>query len=139
MKTLNSARVLRGTVCLEKILGRLNKVKSTGHSSWKASCPAHDDKNPSLSITESNNGIVLIKCWAGCSAAEIVASIGLRLSDLFPSTRRCHGRPLRSKPSLQAVAVERGIVELGNKLMGPLKEDDLHRYVLARSRLEGLQ
>lgn len=42
---------------------------------WSARCPAHDDRNPSLSIRDSANGGVLVKCFAGCSKNEVIASL----------------------------------------------------------------
>jgi len=69
---------------VEKILPRLNGVKETGSRKWQARCPAHEDKSPSLSIKEASDGTLLLKCWAGCNAGEIVGTVGLELSDLFP-------------------------------------------------------
>lgn len=66
-----------------RMLERLEGVRRTGEGRWLALCPSHNDKSPSLSIREADGGRVLIKCWAGCTAAEIVASVGLRLGDLF--------------------------------------------------------
>ena len=40
-------------------------------------CPAHDDKNPSLSITETKGGKLLLHCFSGCSFDEIIAAAGL--------------------------------------------------------------
>jgi len=50
-----------------------------------AHCPAHEDKNRSLSITEGDDGRVLLYCHAGCSTEDIVRALGLTMSDLFPS------------------------------------------------------
>lgn len=66
------------------LLDRLDCVRLTGPSKWLALCPAHRDRNPSLSIRETDGGVVLVKCWTGCSAAEIVGAVGLDLSALFP-------------------------------------------------------
>jgi hypothetical protein len=49
-----------------------------------------------LSIAEGDRGL-LLRCWAGCSAEEIVSALGLNLTDLFfdvphnPGTRRRPG------------------------------------------------
>ena len=51
---------------------------------WIACCPAHDDRNPSLSITDGDDGKVLLHCHAGCSVDQIVSAAGLDLKDLFP-------------------------------------------------------
>ncbi len=40
-----------------------------------ARCPAHEDHSPSLSLTDGNNGNVLLKCHAGCSYADIRAAL----------------------------------------------------------------
>lgn len=50
-----------------------------------ARCPAHQDRNPSLSVKEGDDGRVLLHCHAGCDSAEIVGAVGLRLADLFVS------------------------------------------------------
>jgi len=50
---------------------------------WLAKCPSHSDSHPSLSIAESRKA-VHIKCIShGCTAKEIVSSIGLKMKDLF--------------------------------------------------------
>lgn len=64
-------------------LNRLEKVQGKrGH--WIACCPAHEDKRPSLAITETDDGRILLKCFAGCSAYEVVSAVGMDLTDLFP-------------------------------------------------------
>lgn len=65
------------------LLERLEKVKAMGRSSWKARCPAHDDKDPSLRVTQAANGNVLIHCFAGCTPNEIVDAVGLDIAALF--------------------------------------------------------
>jgi len=66
---------------LKNVLERLSGVSVNGDP-WKALCPAHSDKRPSLSIKNGTKGI-LIKCWAGCALEDIVAAIGISTSDLF--------------------------------------------------------
>ena len=47
-------------------------------SGWTARCPAHDDHKPSLSITETINGKVLLHCFAGCHQDQVIAALKLR-------------------------------------------------------------
>ncbi len=69
---------------IELILSRLEKVSSNnGGGRYKALCPAHADRSPSLSICEGDDGRVLLHCFSGCSAEAIVSSIKLMLTDLF--------------------------------------------------------
>ena len=51
-------------------LDRLQGVRKA-KSGYKALCPAHDDKNPSLSVTEGDGGNVLVNCFAGCTFEAI--------------------------------------------------------------------
>jgi hypothetical protein len=70
-------------VQLETLLSRLDKVQGRD-GKFKARCPAHDDRGPSLSVTETDHGQLLIYCFAGCGAADVVEAVGLTMSDLFP-------------------------------------------------------
>ena len=45
-------------------------------------CPAHDDHDPSLSIS-LNNHKILLDCKAGCQNPQILAALNLSQSDLF--------------------------------------------------------
>lgn len=72
------------------LLSRLNGVVKTGNG-WDACCPCrNDDENPSLSIAEERDGKILVYCHrgGGCSAPDIVKSVGLSLSDLMPPSER---------------------------------------------------
>ena len=70
---------------LADLHAKLDKSKRTGDT-LKARCPAHDDKNPSLSVTISKPGdSVLVHCFTGCPTDEIVAALGWTMRDLFAS------------------------------------------------------
>lgn len=132
MNIQNGALAPMGSACLDKVLNRLEKVKSAGANKWKACCPAHDDKHPTLAITETSQGVVLLKCWAGCSTKEIVSAIDLELRDLFPGDKQ----PRRG-PSKAAIEHERMVFRIGQSLQqrGSLAGDDLVRFNLAKQRL----
>lgn len=58
-------------------------ARPAGRDRWAARCPAHADKNASLTITQGRRG-VLLKCWSqGCAVESIVTALGLRMADLF--------------------------------------------------------
>lgn len=132
MTNKNGALAPTGSACLEKVLRRLEKVKSAGTGKWQACCPAHDDKSPSLAIKETSDGTVLLKCWAGCSVAEVVSAVGLELRDLFPG-----GAKSWTGPSRAAIQHEQAIYKIGNALLenGPLPRADMERFNLAKQRL----
>lgn len=68
-------------------------------SNLKAQCPAHEDDNPSLSVSERKDGGVLLKCHAGCGTPDVVSSLGLTMRDLFAEEYRYEdatGKPVRT-------------------------------------------
>ncbi len=73
-----------GEAPVHHLLDRLDRIRETGPGRWIACCPAHDDRSPSLSIRELEDGRVLLHDFAGCEVDSILVAIGLRLSDLFP-------------------------------------------------------
>lgn len=78
---------------LDSLLNKLDKVKKSGGGKFLAICPAHQDKEASLSITADNEKI-LVHCFAGCSAEAIMESLGLTIPDLFLKSR---AKPERKK------------------------------------------
>ncbi len=62
---------------IQDILERLEGVKKAGPGRWMARCCGHDDRNPSLSIREGENGRPLLKCFAGCSYEHLAAILGI--------------------------------------------------------------
>lgn len=73
---------------VDTVLDRLDRAKATGPDTWLASCPTsnhkHGDRSRGLSVREGDDGRVLMHCHGGCSVHEIVAALGIELSDLFP-------------------------------------------------------
>lgn len=67
----------------DDLLSRLDKVKGR-NGRWIACCPAHDDRSPSLAISEGEDGRILLYCHALCSVESIVGAVGLTLSDIMP-------------------------------------------------------
>lgn len=71
------------TLPLGRVLERIPNCRRNG-SGWIARCPAHDDKQPSLSISEAEDRRVLMHCHAGCSVEQVLSKLGLNAHDLFP-------------------------------------------------------
>ncbi len=125
----------------EDFISRLEKVRKAGDRSWSARCPAHADKSPSLRVTDTD-GALLIHCFAGCSAAEIVAAVGLNLSDLFPPRdpreRAIYARERFTKGTLKDLQFELSVamIILGDLASGkPLKPADADRAQRARKTI----
>lgn len=70
---------------VEALLTRLQGVRRN-ETGWSARCPAHEDKNPSLSVREEEDKI-LLHCFAGCTVEAICHALGVQLSELFIDNR----------------------------------------------------
>jgi hypothetical protein len=66
-------------------LGARLAVKKACGNTYSALCPAHADTKPSLSITETDKGDLLVYCHAGCPTTKVMAAIGLKMCHLFAS------------------------------------------------------
>jgi hypothetical protein len=60
----------------------LVQAKRTSAGRWKACCAAHNDRSPSLSIREGEDGHVTLFCRAGCSLDAILSALHLVRDDL---------------------------------------------------------
>lgn len=85
------------------LIDRLERVRETGAGRYLASCPAHKDRSPSLSIRLLDDGRVLLHCFAGCEVEDVVGSVGMTVSDLFPdrplTQTAIKGSPFKLKPA----------------------------------------
>ena len=82
---------------MSTLLDRLDGVTKTGGNRWLAKCPAHDDRSPSLSIRECDDGRSLLHCFAGCETEDVLAAVGMTFSDVMPEPLSHHIRPTRSR------------------------------------------
>lgn len=82
---------------------------------WTARCPAHDDREPSLSIHDAD-GKVLVRCHAGCDQRDVIAALkerglwdGKERSTLRRSRRRKVSPPQPDPHQAERCAVARSI------------------------------
>jgi hypothetical protein len=96
---------LSANTAFERITDALREHGATGtfHAAKAhVRCPAHEDRNPSLSIT-AIEGQTLIHCQAGCHFEDVLAAIKLRPADMFDEPKGARyqyqdagGRPVRT-------------------------------------------
>lgn len=74
-------------------------LKAKRHSGgWIAPCPAHNDRDPSLTIRDGRNGI-LLHCWSGCTFESIISALqAIGISDDADSGSRLHAHERQETP-----------------------------------------
>jgi AAA domain len=70
----------------DRFIDRLEGVVRNNGTTATARCPAHEDRSPSLSLRHIE-GSVLLHCFAGCHAEDVLAALGLGLADLYDEPR----------------------------------------------------
>jgi hypothetical protein len=135
----------------DNLLSRLDGVRQTGPTTWRARCPAHNSKGLTLAISELDDGRVLAHCFAGCEISKVLAAVGLDIGTLFPTQSPGHHdtkngkrygserRPFPAADVLRCVAYEALIVVMTtvSVLAGePLSPDDRDRLMLAAARIQ---
>lgn len=126
---------------LDLLIARLEGVKKSGKG-YVARCPAHEDRTPSLSLREGDDGRVLLHCHGGCTTDAVVAALGLSMADLFPPSdkpRRPAPAPGVSRKELQDAAEFENVVLFFIKADArkgkAISPDDFQRGQLARKRI----
>lgn len=72
---------------VDRVLSALRErgcVPKRNGKGWQARCPAHDDREPSLSIDAGGDGRALVNCFAGCTVDDVCGALGIGKIDLFP-------------------------------------------------------
>lgn len=131
---------------IESLVSRLEKVRGRA-GNYVACCPAHKDRNPSMTVRQTPEGKILMHCFAGCSVQQIAESIGISLSDLFPEDMSrdktyAPARPVRPKflahDLLRVIAHEATIVAVCAHDMAKgraLSDADSQRLLVAARRI----
>lgn len=131
------------------LLSRLEGVHRSGNG-WRVDCPnGHNRSRGSLSITEANNGRVILHCFACGDTRGILRASGLEMADLFPErikdpspeARRASVEAFKRNAWGTALGVldrEATVVHIAANDMyvgKPLSSDDVARVGIAARRI----
>jgi len=84
-------------VTVEEFVRHLHGVKETSNG-YTARCPGHEDQHNSLSVSEGDDGRILLKDFAGCMPEAVVQALGLTMADLFDQSENHSGKRERGVP-----------------------------------------
>jgi len=129
-------------VNIDTLLSHFDGVRETGYGKYVARCSAHDDRSPSLAISEGDGGRLLLHCWAGCETEDILSARGLTFADVMPERIGSEHsyKPLKSRfdarQVLAGVSHEIMVVCLiAEKYASIIGDEDERRLMLAATRL----
>ena len=119
---------------LEAFLKRLERVRKSGKG-YRACCPVHKDKDPSMSITEKD-GKVLCYCFScGATGQAVADALGLPMSALFSEPFIKTGLSRKDQEDLE---MDRLIIMIAEKNK-PTSYSDFKRLKLAKERVKQLE
>ncbi len=97
---------------ITELLPRLDGVRKNV-SGYTARCPAHDDQQNSLSVSEKD-GRILLYCHTGCQFADILKALDLEPKDLFSNGNgsKPHKRPAVKSPKLKGELVRERVWDI---------------------------
>lgn len=126
-----------------------NKVQRSGNG-YRISCAACGTASRKVAVTEADNGSILLHAFCGHSPTEVLAAIGLNLTDLFPlrdlrtmgpeQRRELRRQSLITKhqAALSVLETEATVLLIAANKLGdgePLNDTDLTRVRVAALRV----
>lgn len=137
-----------GSVSPEVLLSRLEGVSPSG-AGWRARCPSCGGRSRKLSIAMADDR-VLLHCFGGCRADEVLQSAGLTWADVMPprhwpqspEEQRRARRAIREagwSAALGELALEAVVVKLAAEQIAGwhfLSEEDDARLAIAVTRID---
>ena len=110
---------------INEIVSRFKGVK-TDSNGYKCKCPAHADREASLSISHSN-GKTLISCHSGCSLESILDSVGLKITDLFDNApEKKETQTFRSQKDLESYLMTITILTINKLPLNMIEAHDIY-------------
>jgi hypothetical protein len=91
--------------------------------SFTSCCPAHDDSDPSLSVSTGDRG-VLLHCFAGCTTQSILDAIGFDYSDIFYEHTEPAKDPLRKLATVTPIRQDISLEKIDQQLRDRLANAD---------------
>jgi putative DNA primase/helicase len=120
---------------VELFLSRVDKPRKAGKS-HQACCPAHNDKSPSLTISEADNGDLLLHCFAGCEYRDIMAAVGLEAKEGFQGSLSPESKREYQVQTLTKARQFERLVMAAAATSEDLSDDDVARLATARQRIQ---
>ncbi len=128
-----NAAAIASHVGIDALLHRLERVQRSGQG-WRADCPTGHRARGTLSLAQGGDGRLLLHCFAGCCASDVLAALGLSMADIQPARLRDdspEGRRIaRERFRLASVIAAAGVIEREGRIVHLAGCDLLRRRAL---------
>jgi putative DNA primase/helicase len=104
---------------LDEFLDLLDNVRRSGDNRYSARCPAHDDRQNSLSVAMGSKGI-LLRCFAGCDFTDVARAVGMAPTEFFEDELDARPLVLPAKPAAVPLPTEDELAYAHGRLMASL-------------------
>ncbi len=124
---------------VDTVLSLLEGVRQTGRNQWMARCPCrNDDANPSLAISQNDEGTALMHCHRGnsCSLDEICKSIGVEARELFSESDDDWVPAPKFQQDTRSASTKRNVGKKIEKIYPYYNEEGKLLYEKVRFRLD---
>ena len=111
---VNTLSTVVNTIPSAMLLPRLDCVTATGKG-WRAICPACGGKSRKLSISESDNGTLLVHCFAGIGRSATVACAALIAEGTDPAAAIAQVRARRHPLCVESAAQRDALLDWGRR------------------------
>ena len=123
------------------VLDKFQNVRGCA-GKWVALCPAHQDRSPSLAISEADDRL-LLHCFSGCETKDVMTAVGLDISDLFyqkrTSSRLTGASPRCYTEVLQRERILVAVINSAEKNERPLTTKEQNRRRLGQLRINKIE
>lgn len=133
---------------VDALLGHLERVHRSGRG-WRADCPNNHKTRGSLSVSQGDDGRILLHCFVGCGASDVLGALGLSMTDVMPERLRDPSpearRAARASFRLASVTAAAGVLSFEAQIVADcacqivagcrLSEADHLRTILAVERI----
>ncbi len=115
------------------LVGRLRDrglVVSERDGKVTAHCPAHDDRNASLSVIVGDEGGPIPTCFAGCSREDVLAALGLTWKDVLPENDPPDHHRIAIEEAITAIDLAHLLIDHARAVFGGEHADSTNRLAL---------
>ena len=124
------------------MLDYLDKVRKSGHNSWRAPCPVHNGKDRNLAIDLKPDGTYVAYCFVcGCNQNDVAQTLRIPFEEIYPDYKKPdkNGKqvyPSSKYHSKEQIIFDRNMIEVYASDTGQKTYSDYKVYKESKTRFD---